>query len=160
MNADNLDRIIATAAELGATIALQRVGQISGEISEREAFRTYGSWLRHAVEAGRIRAHRTGNGPTSKNCITWRRYSRSGRVTRQGPHSKSDSIMKKELTPAELQRCCNFLNWLHVRLWTALAIIVAVLAVIFNPGHLLTAALLLLFSRAEWDTRDINALTK
>ena len=61
--------------------------------------------------------------------------------------------MKKELTPAELQRCCNFLNWLHVRLWTALA-------VIFNPGHLLTAALLLLFSRAEWDTRDINALTK
>jgi len=66
MNADNLDRIIATAAELGATIALQRVGQISGEISEREAFRTYGSWLRHAVEAGRIRAHRTGNGPTSK----------------------------------------------------------------------------------------------
>lgn len=68
--------------------------------------------------------------------------------------------MKKELTPAELQRCCNFLNWLHVRLWTVLAIIVAVLAVIFNPGHLLTAALLLLFSRAEWDTRDINALTK
>lgn len=68
--------------------------------------------------------------------------------------------MKKELTPAELQRCCNFLNWLHVRVWTALAIIVAVLAVIFNPGHLLTAALLLLFSRAEWDTRDINALTK
>lgn len=66
MNADNLDRIIATAAELGATIALQRVGHISGEISEREAFRTYGSWLRHAVEAGRIRAHRTGNGPTSK----------------------------------------------------------------------------------------------
>lgn len=66
MIADNLDRIIATAAELGATIALQRVGQISGEISEREAFRTYGSWLRHAVEAGRIRAHRTGNGPTSK----------------------------------------------------------------------------------------------
>ena len=66
MNADNLDRIIATAAELGATIALQRVGQISGEISEREAFRTYGSWLRHAVEAGRIRAHRAGNGPTSK----------------------------------------------------------------------------------------------
>ena len=37
MNADNLDHIIATAAELGATIALQRVGQISGEISEREA---------------------------------------------------------------------------------------------------------------------------
>ena len=66
MNADNLDRIIATAAELGATIALQRTGHISGEISEREAFSTYGTWLRHAVEQGRIMAHRTGTGKTSK----------------------------------------------------------------------------------------------
>lgn len=66
MNADNLDRIIATAAELGATIALQRTGQCSGEISEREAFRTYGSWLRHAVEQGRILPHRSGTGRTSK----------------------------------------------------------------------------------------------
>ncbi len=66
MNPQNLDRIIATAAELGATIALQRIGQISGEISEREAFRTYGTWLRRAVEQGRIRAHRTGDGKTSK----------------------------------------------------------------------------------------------
>lgn len=66
MNPQNLDRIIATAAELGATIALQRIGQISGEISEREAFRTYGSWLRRAVEQGRIQAHRTGDGRNSK----------------------------------------------------------------------------------------------
>ena len=66
MNPDNLDRIIATAAELGATIALQRTGQISGEISEREAFRTYGSWFRHAVEQGRITSHRSGMGRTSK----------------------------------------------------------------------------------------------
>lgn len=66
MNADNLDRIIATAAELGATIALQRVGHISGEISEREARRTYGMWFKRAVDEGRIQAHRTGNGPTSK----------------------------------------------------------------------------------------------
>lgn len=66
MNPQNLDRIIANAAELGATIALQRIGQISGEISEREAFRTYGSWLRRAVEQGRIRTHRSGDGKTSK----------------------------------------------------------------------------------------------
>ena len=66
MNPDHLDRIIATAAELGATIALQRTGHISGDISEREAFRTYGSWFRHAVEQGRITAHRSGMGRTSK----------------------------------------------------------------------------------------------
>ena len=66
MNPDNLDRIIATAAELGATIALQRIGHISGEISERDAFRTYGSWFRHAVEQGRITCHRAGSGKTSK----------------------------------------------------------------------------------------------
>ena len=66
MNPDNLDRIIATAAELGATIALQRVGHISGEISEREAFATYGAWLRRAVEQGRITSHRSGAGRTSK----------------------------------------------------------------------------------------------
>ena len=69
-NPENTDRVMQTIAELGATIALQRIGQISGqisgEISEREAFRTYGSWLRRAVEQGRIRAHRTGDGKTSK----------------------------------------------------------------------------------------------
>lgn len=65
-NPENTDRVMQTIAELGATIAPQRIGQISGEISEREAFRTYGSWLRRAVEQGRIRAHRTGDGKTSK----------------------------------------------------------------------------------------------
>ena len=53
---------------------------------------------------------------------------------------------------------CNFANWLHRRVWTALAVIVATCALIWNPYHLATAALLLLFSRAEWDTRDIKTL--
>lgn len=66
MNPQNLDKLIATAAELGATIALQRVGQISGEISEREARRTYGMWFKRAVDEGRIQAHRTGMGTNSK----------------------------------------------------------------------------------------------
>lgn len=66
MNPSNLERIIATAAELGATRALERVGQISGEVSERDAVRLYGSWFRHAVNDGRIMAHRTGNGRNSK----------------------------------------------------------------------------------------------
>jgi len=66
MNPANLERLIATAAELGATLALQRQGVVSGEISEREAFRVYGSWMRRAVEQGRILPHRTGTGRTSK----------------------------------------------------------------------------------------------
>lgn len=61
-------------------------------------------------------------------------------------------------TPAELQELCNFINWAWRRVWTALAILVAVGALFHNPGHLLTAALLLLVSRAEWDTRDLKAL--
>lgn len=65
-NEENTERVFQTIAEMGATIALQRTGQISGEISEREAFRLYGSWLRHAVEQGRIMPHRTGNGTNSK----------------------------------------------------------------------------------------------
>jgi hypothetical protein len=66
MNPSNLERLISTAAQLGATLALQQAGHISGEISEREAFRVYGSWLRHAVEQGRIQPHRSGVGTNSK----------------------------------------------------------------------------------------------
>lgn len=61
-------------------------------------------------------------------------------------------------TPAELQELCNFINWAWRRFWTVLAAVLAVFALIYNPGHLLTAALLLLASRAEWDTRDLKAL--
>lgn len=66
MNSSNLEKLIATAAELGAVKALERCGKISGEISERDAFRTYGVWMRRAVEQGRITCHRSGNGRTSK----------------------------------------------------------------------------------------------
>lgn len=65
-NPENTEKVMQTIAQLGATLALQQCGQISGEISEREAFRVYGTWLRHAVEQGRIRPHRTGNGTNSK----------------------------------------------------------------------------------------------
>ena len=61
-------------------------------------------------------------------------------------------------TPAEREEICKVTNWLHRRVWTALAVIVAVCALIWNPYHLLTAALLLLVSRAEWDVKDIKAL--
>lgn len=61
-------------------------------------------------------------------------------------------------TPAELQEMCNCLNMVHRRLWTFLAGVVAVCAMIWNPGHLLTAAVLLLFSRFEWEVNDLKAL--
>lgn len=61
-------------------------------------------------------------------------------------------------TPAELQELCNFLNWLHRRVWLSLAAVLAVCALIWNPYHLATAALFVLVSRAEWDARDLKAL--
>lgn len=64
------------------------------------------------------------------------------------------------LTPAELRWVCNRINRLHRIVWTALAVILAVCAVIWNPYHLFTAALLLLFSRAQWTTRDIAQMDK
>lgn len=68
--------------------------------------------------------------------------------------------MKQALTPDELQNCCNLLNALHCRVWVVIAVAVAIGAIIWNPGHLLTAALILLWSRAEWDTRDLKAMTQ
>ena len=67
---------------------------------------------------------------------------------------------RQPLTPSELRDICNRFNRLHRRVWTALAVIMAVCALIWNPYHLLTAALFLLFSRAEWTTSDIATLEK
>lgn len=63
------------------------------------------------------------------------------------------------LTRCELQDLCNFINRLHRIVWTALAAILGVCALIWNPYHILTAGLLLLFSRAQWDVRDLQTLS-
>ena len=65
---------------------------------------------------------------------------------------------RQPLNDYELRQICNRFNRLHRRVWTALSVILAVCAVIWNPYHLFTAALLLLFSRAQWTTRDIKAM--
>jgi predicted transcriptional regulator len=52
--------------KLAVAEALTELGITAGEISERNAFKVYGSWFRHAVADGRIRAHRNGSGRTSK----------------------------------------------------------------------------------------------
>lgn len=58
----------------------------------------------------------------------------------------------------DMYELCDFINWLHRRVWTVMAIAVAIGAIFCNPGHLLTAALLLLFSRAEYEVNDLKAL--
>jgi len=63
-------------------------------------------------------------------------------------------------TPAEFQELCDFTNWLWPRVWITLAVILAVCALIWNPYHLATAALLVLISRARWEVNDFKALEK
>ena len=65
---------------------------------------------------------------------------------------------RQHKTPTELQELCNFLNWLHVRVWLVIAAIVAIGAIICNPYHLFTAALLALFSHARWEVSDLKVL--
>ncbi len=61
-------------------------------------------------------------------------------------------------TPAELKELCAFINKLHRIVWTVLALALAIGAIFHNPAHLVTAALVFLFSRAEWEPSDIKAL--
>lgn len=60
----NLQSLIKTCMELGATAAMVNLGVTSGEISLRQAEKTYGSWFRMAVSNKRIHPVRTGNGKT------------------------------------------------------------------------------------------------
>lgn len=56
-----LTAIIRTSAEMGATLALERAGLTSGEISKKEATRIYGTYFTRAVAAGRLTPVRTGS---------------------------------------------------------------------------------------------------
>lgn len=62
----DLQAIIRSSAELGATIAIERAGLSSGEISKAEATRIYGAFFRDAVAAGRLRPVRVGGAVNSK----------------------------------------------------------------------------------------------
>ena len=65
---------------------------------------------------------------------------------------------RQHKTPTELQELCNFLNWLHVRVWLVIAALVFVGAIFKNPYHIATAALCVLISRARWEVSDLKAL--
>ena len=56
------ERIVQSAAELGATQALVNLGVCAGVISQRRAAAIYGKWFAEAVKAGRIRPCRIDGG--------------------------------------------------------------------------------------------------
>ena len=61
----NEARIATAWAEAGAAAFATQHGIIAGEISERKARKTYGSWFTEAVAAGRISPVRVGIGKTA-----------------------------------------------------------------------------------------------
>lgn len=64
---DPLQRIIATAVELGYKRGLEDTAQTSGEVSHNKARALYGSWFVDAVKAGKVRPVRIGDGRTGKH---------------------------------------------------------------------------------------------
>ena len=57
-----LERLIETAAELGAATALTTLGLTAGEVSQRRAREIYGKWFTDAAAAGRIAPSRVEDG--------------------------------------------------------------------------------------------------
>ena len=58
-------RMIQSWIAVGAAEGLRMAGVTAGEISERQARKTYGKWFVEAVAAGKIRPIRMGAGRTS-----------------------------------------------------------------------------------------------
>lgn len=58
----NLERIVESAAALGAAHLAETLGLTAGEISQRQARKTYGKWFTDAEKAGRIRPSRVDDG--------------------------------------------------------------------------------------------------
>lgn len=59
---NDLQRLVASAAQQGAAAALAALGLTSGEVSQRQAVKTYGKWLADAIKEGRIRPARIEDG--------------------------------------------------------------------------------------------------
>jgi len=59
---DNLERIVESAAAMGAAKVLETLGITAGEISQRQARKTYGKWFADAERAGRIQPARVDQG--------------------------------------------------------------------------------------------------
>lgn len=59
---DNLERLVQSAAEMGAARVLETLGLTAGEISQRKARSIYGKWFTDAERNGRIRPSRVDDG--------------------------------------------------------------------------------------------------
>lgn len=59
---NDLQRLVASAAQQGAAAALAALGLTSGEVSRRQAVKTYGKWLADAIKEGRINPVRIEDG--------------------------------------------------------------------------------------------------
>ena len=59
---NDLQRVVASAAQQGAAAALAALGLTSGEVSQRQAVKTYGKWLADAIKEGRINPVRIEDG--------------------------------------------------------------------------------------------------
>lgn len=53
-----LHRLVASAAQMGAAEVLHTLGLTSGEVSQRQAVKTYGKWLTDAIRRGDIQPAR------------------------------------------------------------------------------------------------------
>ena len=58
----NLERLIESAAAMGAACTLETLGISAGEISQRKAVKTYGKWFTDAERNGRIKPARIDSG--------------------------------------------------------------------------------------------------
>ena len=58
----NLERLVQSAAAMGAAQVLETLGLTAGEISQRKARDIYGKWFTDAERAGRIRPSRVDDG--------------------------------------------------------------------------------------------------
>ena len=67
--------------------------------------------------------------------------------------------MYQKKTTAEVKELCKFMNAFHRIFWASISGCLAVAALIWNPYHLITAALLFGFSRIDiWEPWDPNAV--
>lgn len=62
MTQNPMQRLIETASALGAARLAESLGLTAGELSQRQALRTYGKWFADAVKAGRIQPARIEDG--------------------------------------------------------------------------------------------------
>ena len=59
---DYLAHVIDNAAKMGAAAVLEQLGLTSGEISQRQALKTYGKWFADAAAKRRINPSRVEDG--------------------------------------------------------------------------------------------------